>query len=390
MSYNVNLACGQFTLKVKRSDLALEELLGFASRSNPKRGFLFVSKVLGKHIPCTPSKMREIYNILAQKVGVSSLPTLVFGMAETAIGLGAGVADSLALYNGQKRGQTIFHQSTRHQIADPLFLTFDEIHSHAPDQLVYSPHSDLYKDYVKCKRIVLVDDEITSGRTLTELARHLLAKLHQINEDNLVEELVYVSIVSWLSDEQKQYLCDLLPVRLRFEEILEGTFEFIAHPDFKPNLPGQVKAHAAPLGPRKDLGRQSLDMMFRQQNISLIEKSLNELILDERQAISVIGMGEFSYQAFLLAEILEKRGFQVKYHSTTRSPILLGGAIQNSLQFEDEHGEGVTNYLHNPPTIDQQIILAFESELCKKQSKLKEVLELHFVDQNSIQTWSHP
>ena len=32
----------------------LKDLLGFAQRINPKRAFLFVSKVLGRHIPVAP------------------------------------------------------------------------------------------------------------------------------------------------------------------------------------------------------------------------------------------------------------------------------------------------------------------------------------------------
>ena len=44
----------------------LRELIGFASRENNKRGFLFVSKVLGKHIACKPSSMENIHKSLAE------------------------------------------------------------------------------------------------------------------------------------------------------------------------------------------------------------------------------------------------------------------------------------------------------------------------------------
>ena len=52
---------------------SLESLLEFATRANPKRGFLFVSRVLGKHIPCKPSSMRRIYDLLAEEI--QNLPT---------------------------------------------------------------------------------------------------------------------------------------------------------------------------------------------------------------------------------------------------------------------------------------------------------------------------
>ena len=37
----------------------LEDLLDFAQRINPKRAFLFFSKVLGRHVPVAPSVMRK-------------------------------------------------------------------------------------------------------------------------------------------------------------------------------------------------------------------------------------------------------------------------------------------------------------------------------------------
>ena len=57
----VELPTGRLSIEVLRSDIALDQLCGFAARRNPKRGFLFVSKVLGKHIPVRPSLMRQVH-----------------------------------------------------------------------------------------------------------------------------------------------------------------------------------------------------------------------------------------------------------------------------------------------------------------------------------------
>lgn len=46
------------------------DLLGFAERINPKRAFLFVSKVLGRHIPVSPKVMRHAFTDLAQLIQV--------------------------------------------------------------------------------------------------------------------------------------------------------------------------------------------------------------------------------------------------------------------------------------------------------------------------------
>ena len=44
----IELETGKINLKVNQiSDFQLEDLFDFAARNNPKRGFLFLSKVLG-------------------------------------------------------------------------------------------------------------------------------------------------------------------------------------------------------------------------------------------------------------------------------------------------------------------------------------------------------
>ena len=63
-----------------------QDLLGFAERINPKRAFLFVSKVLGRHIPVSPHIMRHAFTDLAKLVPDDlPEPVLVIGMAETAV-----------------------------------------------------------------------------------------------------------------------------------------------------------------------------------------------------------------------------------------------------------------------------------------------------------------
>ncbi|WP_020560565.1 phosphoribosyltransferase domain-containing protein [Thiofilum flexile] len=87
----VELTTGTLTLHIasQHSTYTPYDLFGFAERRNPKRSFLFVSKVLGRHIPVAPSLMRRATDTLAQLIP-DDLPTplLVIGMAETAIALG--------------------------------------------------------------------------------------------------------------------------------------------------------------------------------------------------------------------------------------------------------------------------------------------------------------
>src|SRR5262249_47508714 len=64
----VSLRSGTLTLCVERAEMGLHELCGYASRRSRKRGFVFVSKVLGKHYPVRPRVMDEVYTRLASKL----------------------------------------------------------------------------------------------------------------------------------------------------------------------------------------------------------------------------------------------------------------------------------------------------------------------------------
>src|SRR5688500_20128960 len=82
-THTVSLRGGTLTLTVERADLPLAELCAFGTRRNPKRPFLFISKVLGRHIPVRPSVMLDVHERLAAKLGDLPGPVLVIGMAET-------------------------------------------------------------------------------------------------------------------------------------------------------------------------------------------------------------------------------------------------------------------------------------------------------------------
>lgn len=132
LTYQTNSMANKNSLK-QNDSYELEDLLGFAQRINPKRAFLFVSKVLGRHIPVAPSTMRNAFTDLANLVP-SDLPKpiLVIGMAETAVGLSAGVHQALQT----RYPNALLLNSTRHtqhsdNNSETLLTTFNEDHSHA-------------------------------------------------------------------------------------------------------------------------------------------------------------------------------------------------------------------------------------------------------------------
>jgi hypothetical protein len=136
MNLCVNLKRGKLDVAVRESLFAPDALFGFAERKNPKRAFLFVSKVLGRHIPVKPSVMQQTYENLAAQVPTDLPgPVIVFGMAETAVGLGAGVHRALQ----STRDDTFYLVSSRHDLGTPIFARFEEEHSHASAHLIHMP-----------------------------------------------------------------------------------------------------------------------------------------------------------------------------------------------------------------------------------------------------------
>jgi hypothetical protein len=160
-----------------------------------------------------------------------------------------------------------------------------------------------------------------------------------------------VSIVNWLSTAQKRELQENSARPMSFISLLEGTFSFISNTEFRPILPGKTKSLRPALQVQQQTGRRGMDMGG--------EAFTPSGPYPEEHKVSVVGTGEFQFQPFLWAEQLEKKGFDILFQSTTRSPIQLGGPIHESLSFKDEHGEGVDNYLHNPPR-DREVMIAYE------------------------------
>ena len=74
--------------------LTVHDLLIPGLRRNPRRAHLLVSTVLGKHIPTDPAQVRHGADLLGDLVldALGTKDAAVLGFAETATGLGHGVA----------------------------------------------------------------------------------------------------------------------------------------------------------------------------------------------------------------------------------------------------------------------------------------------------------
>lgn len=340
----VPLATGRIDIAVTRADWPLERLCDFAARDNPRRAFLVVSKVLGRHIPVAPLVMRATFHDLAARVSADLPgPVLVVGMAETAICLGQGVHEALL-----KLGRdALYLHSTRQRLDHPLLATFDEPHSHAARHLLYRPADPRF---VAARSLVLVDDEVSSGTTLANAATAIVEAVPTI------ERIVALSLTDWSNGG----VADRLPLPAVSESLLSGTLSWTA--GNRPRVEEQPAFSAA----AQSLGRMDAHHNFGRLGRAGVanegDRIADALALAPKSRLRVLGTCEFTYPPFRLAEALEAAGHDVVVQSTTRSPALIGGAMGSRIAFADNYGTGVANYLYNADAGDgRQTLVCHET-----------------------------
>jgi hypothetical protein len=325
---------GWVEARVRRASWPLDRLCTFAARHNARRGFLVVSKVLGRHLPARPSEIRAAADALAAELPADLPgPVAVVGLAETAVSLGRSVFDGWRRSTG--RTDALYLHSTR-QLADrALWVAFREPHSHAPEHLVYAPASaEAAARLVEARTLVLVDDEISTGTTLVNLADALRVRSPR------VETVLLACLTDW---------SEAAPPPLPRVSLLSGALRWTPDGDA---LAGSGPTSAGGMGRAvdrcPDAARAAADLQ------RAVDAALSEQ--DERPVL-VLGLGEFCHPPFQLAEALERSGVDVALQTASRSPVRLGGAIRAALAFADPYGSGAPHFVYNPPSPAQHRVL---------------------------------
>ncbi|OKP76806.1 phosphoribosyltransferase [Paenibacillus sp. P3E] len=377
-----------------------------AARINKKRSFLFVSKVLGKHIPVNPytpllsgaalalllyremngeaaydSMMDRLldqavqgmihpeyaeaaYHDLLEARLVLPERVLFIGFAETATALGH------SMYNIFAAGASYIH-TTREDIPQlASVVSFEEEHSHAVDHLCYALNAELLSGE---EPIVLVDDEITTGNTAINTIRDIQSKFPR-------KEYVVASLLDWRSDSNIQAYRNLeqeLGIRIRALSLLQGTIEVTGTPQLNLVESGShtFSATEAPViityvqdglerlnvTSADSLGEINASPYLRQSGRFGVESQDNRQLdqgiaqvasqlraLREGATALVLGVGEFMY---LPMRIAAEMGEGVKYQSSTRSPIHPDRrpdyGVHSAAAYPSAGDPGISNYIYN-------------------------------------------
>lgn len=374
-----------------------EELLFCIGKrdNNEKRSFLFISKLLGKHLSVNPDVVKSTGFLLSSlKYGFNNTThiscikgigkpsfeeyaldkdILIIGFCETATALGLSVAASI---HG-----SYYITTTRETIQNiKQILRFEEPHSHASTHCMYSDSLDLNK----FKEIILVDDEITTGISLLNLVKEIV-------KNSSVRKFSIMTILDWRSESMKdnfrKYISETgieisvysLLSGYIFEDIttiyknknvcrIEKTLDSIPLNIFDRQIVSTLENPCTEF--LSYTGRFGIDSKC----ISSIEessyKAANNLLkyLGTNKRILVLGHGENIYIPSRVASHLQNLGCEVSFRTTSRTPIYCDGEIIKDIQmFVDR---GVNYHFYNreeAERYDRVIMLAdtpFNKMIC--------------------------
>ncbi|MGV8984145.1 phosphoribosyltransferase family protein [Clostridium sp.] len=423
--------------------IPMSKLFTMSARENKKRDFLFVSKVIGKHMPMIPGTLKIIGGILARiwineredshdyptnelvntlislddSINMTNLDlniedkiirnhnvsdsisnsndilnkpirlvnkTLFIGFAETATGLAQSVFQNFS--------NASYIHTTREKITSiKPALFFNEEHSHAVEHSLFPYKSDFFNDF---EDIVLIDDELTTGKSALNLIKCLPGKSFGI-----------LSILDWRDAKSYKMFGDENDIDVRVCSLLKGDIQCIKSKNIIsdaltiPPLTTKLipcKEYVFEMasniqGYNKSTGRFGLSWKDNSE-ISEEIKSISELLKKERTSGNCLclGTGEFIYIPCTISAGL---GDNVYFQSTTRSPVharnIDAYGNKNKVAFQSSEDDTITNYLYNiPDNFYDQVFFLSEKPLTKdKKEELNRIFSNFHVNSIIFVCW---
>lgn len=292
-----------------------EDLIRVAKReNNPKRKFLLVNPLQGKHVPVKPDEAMELFGNLAKplKEAYKKERLLLIGFAETATAIGAAVAVKLG---------AMYIQTTRENIPGVEFFRFSEDHSHATEQKLVK--NDIDRAIGRTDRIVFIEDEVTTGRTIL----HIIEILKEAYPD--FAAYAVASILNGMDEEcRKVYEAQGIDIHYLAKADSQAAYTWAAELFSGDGLyvPTDVKKPAADFTEIRIGGLMDARRLVDAKEYAAACENLYAEISRRTGGIStknllVIGTEEFMYPAIYAAARAQEAGAQVRCHSVTRSPI---------------------------------------------------------------------
>jgi Phosphoribosyl transferase/TRSP domain C terminus to PRTase_2 len=302
-------------------------LCDFAARANPKRGFLIVSKVLGRHLPTPPEALRAAADALAAQIPALPEPVLFCGMAETATGLAQAVW--VAWRGRHPVVASAYVQSSRQTVAGArVQCRFEEGHSHAASHMV-QVSGEVEALLPEARSLVIIDDECSTGSTFVEAAEALTAALPQI------EAVACASLTDWSG----AVFLPRMPRPAAACSLIAGTLHW---------TPGAGQAAASLAATANRHGTAPATGMRSRTGLLAPEAAIRAPVTARSgERVLVLGDGEHAYEALRIAEDVAAQGGIAAIQSITRTPAMLGHAMASVTTLADAYGSGATCHVYN-------------------------------------------
>ncbi len=327
--------------------------------NNSKRNYLLVNSTQGKHIPCDPENVLNLFSELAGQIETfcKNKKVLFIGFAETATAVGAGVAscfpDSYYIHTTREKSDSY-----------ELVAEFREEHSHATEQLLYCNNwNEIFSD---TDVIIFVEDEITTGKTIVNFINDLK------NKNKVSDKTVFAacSIINGMTENRKQ---ELLYSGLEFFWLMRVSAHTSTNDVYTYNKKSVTtectcKYEAYDISGRAD-PRAGLPV---KQYISACEGLAEDVLLKydfNGMSVAVIGTEECMYPAIYTARYIEKNSAvkSIVTHSTTRSPIVAENTgdypLRSRYQVESLYEDSRKTYIYNPNIRNYDIVLVITDSL---------------------------
>lgn len=343
-----------------------EELLRLAKRvNNPKRTYLLVNPLQGKHIPVSPGRALEMMCALGKAVKTAhGGRALVIGFAETATAIAASAAMEIG-------GDCVYLQTTRE--ADETvdsWVYFSEEHSHATEQKLCGDGLD--RRIRDCDYVLLVDDEISTGKTILNIVSAIRKACPAAEE----KEFVVASILNRVDEKMLpvfagQGISFIWLLRLAAEDYEEKVRPFSVREACPPPTGKQEESapmitvlSASVIPAHRGAGIRDYVESCR----AAAEEILRKTELTKEEDVLILGTEEFMFPALLLGRQLEESGVvrSVKFHATTRSPIGVGTEkdypITNGVRLHSMYAAERVTYLYDLDRYDSVIVFSDSPE----------------------------